>query len=461
METLPDAVGDRVVKELPLPPQKPISHDALFPTSLKKGSQEIPDWNLLKDHLVREEKEANVVKITGPSVLVGDIHGQFYDLVNLIEKAGDPRTLNYVFLGDYVDRGVYSLECLMLLFSIKMNYPRKFILLRGNHESRGVTEHFTFRQEVINKFDDEIYDLITLAFDTLPLAAVVNGTYLCMHGGISPLMNTIEDLNKVDRFQEIPEQGILCDILWSDPIQDELASKFDFQENPERACSFKYGLKPTKRILEQSDFTLLVRAHQVQMQGYKMHTWDQSQDIPTVITIFSAPNYCDCYNNKAAIIKIDGENFGIKNFEEVPHPYHLAGGLNLFEFSMPYLSEKILDMLYNILEQGAEPEELEEINDEDFNSNIAQLMIGASDAQVMRTKINSISRMRRMYKNLIENQDVLLQIKMANDGRIPRGLLLAGRPAIRNALKNFELAQSLDKENEKRPMPKSKLVPKE
>ena len=137
---------------------------------------------------------------------------------------------------------------------------------------------------------------------------------------------------------------------------------------------------------------------------------------------------------------MQGENFGIKNFEEVPHPYHLAGGLNLFEFSMPYLAEKLLDMLYNILEQTVEQEELADIDEETYKSDLAQMMIGASDAQVMRTKINTISRMRRMYKNLIENHDVLLQIKMANDGRIPRGLLLAGKPAIRNALKEFELA---------------------
>lgn len=107
---------------------------------------------------------------------------------------------------------------------------------------------------------------------------------------------------------------------------------------------------------------------------------------------------------------------------------------------MPYLAEKLLDMLYNILEQTVEQEELADIDEETYKSDLAQMMIGASDAQVMRTKINTISRMRRMYKNLIENHDVLLQIKMANDGRIPRGLLLAGKPAIRNALKEFELA---------------------
>lgn len=126
------------------------------------------------------------------------------------------------------------------------------------------------------------------------------------------------------------------------------------------------------------------------------------------------------------------------------HPYHLAGDLNLFEFSMPYLAEKVVDMLYNILEQGVEPEDLKHEDDIEFQSKLARSLIGATDVQVMRTKIQTVSRLRRMYKNLIENHDALLQIKMANDGRIPRGLLLAGRPAIRNTLKEFELAKSLD-----------------
>eukprot|EP00347_Sterkiella_histriomuscorum_P020975 403335741 len=470
---LPDPTGDRMVSQVVPPPQHPISHNILFPESKKRGSQEVPDWIALKEHLLKEgrmhkkdliqmirdvteimKKEPNVLTVEEPAVIVGDIHGQYYDLVHLLDKAGDPSNLNYVFLGDYVDRGIYSLECLMLLFAIKLNFPANFYLLRGNHECRGITEHFTFRQEVLEKFDVELYDLIMICFDTMPLVAVVNQQYLCMHGGVSPLMKTLESVNEVNRFSEIPLEGLICDIVWADPIDDEIADKYEFMENPERACSFKYGLNPAKKLLDDNDLTLLVRAHQVQVQGYKMHYWEKPQSLPTVITIFSAPNYCDVYKNKAAVIKLEGENFSIKNYEEVPHPYHLPGGINLFQFSMPYLADKVLDMLLHILKKGDEDETFVSNMPDEDEIDFNKLLLAAgnqNDAAVMKNKINAVSRMRRMYKNLKENHDILLQIKMVNDGRIPRGLLLDGKPAIRNALKEFDLASQLDKENEKRP----------
>lgn len=115
-----------------------------------------------------------------------------------------------------------------------MNFPSNFYLLRGNHECRGITEYFTFRQEVLEKYDEEVYDIIMQTFDTMPLVAVVNQTYLCMHGGVSPYMKTIEDVNNVNRFQEIPLEGLICDLVWSDPIDDEIADKYDFVDNPER-----------------------------------------------------------------------------------------------------------------------------------------------------------------------------------------------------------------------------------
>lgn len=126
-----------------------------------------------------------------------------------------------------------------------------------------------------------------------------------MHGGVSPLMKSLDCVNEINRFIEIPIEGMICDIVWADPLEDDAALKFDFSENPERACSYKYGLNPAKKLLDDNDLTLLIRGHQVQVQGYKMHYWESPQSLPTVITIFSAPNYCDCYKNKAAVIKLE------------------------------------------------------------------------------------------------------------------------------------------------------------
>ena len=134
-------------------------------------------------------------------MIVGDLHGQFYDLIHMLEKAGDPQDINYLFLGDYVDRGIFGIEVVLTLLCIKvinpmnvmqMNYPKSVILLRGNHESRNMTENFTFREEVITRFDNDMYNLFMECFDSMPISAIVDGKYFAMHGGISPELSKIE-----------------------------------------------------------------------------------------------------------------------------------------------------------------------------------------------------------------------------------------------------------------------------
>ena len=124
----------------------------------------------------------------------------------MLNKAGDPSKLNYLFLGDYVDRGIFGVECMMLLLAIKTNFPKRFIMLRGNHESRNMTESFTFREEVISKFDNEVYDAFMELFDALPISCVVDDKYLAMHGGISPELNIIEEINQI-KFQNGEQIG--------------------------------------------------------------------------------------------------------------------------------------------------------------------------------------------------------------------------------------------------------------
>lgn len=212
------------------------------------------------------KKEPNVIKMKEPVIIVGDIHGQYYDLIHMFEKVVDSRNLpktNMLFLGDYVDRGSYSIEVMIFLYALKINYPQEIVMLRGNHESRAMTEHFTFREEVLKKYDgdEEIYEAFIESFEALPIAADVNGDYLCMHGGISPELETVDDINKINRFIEPPLQGFLCDLLWSDPCQDKDARHHKFSKNVERECSFKFGLEPVKNILKKNNFLSIIRAH--------------------------------------------------------------------------------------------------------------------------------------------------------------------------------------------------------
>ena len=135
-------------------------------------------------------------------------------------------------------------------------------MLRGNHESRAMTEHFTFRNEVMRKYgEDYVYEMFMDAFDSLPLAAVVNNDYLCMHGGVSPDIQTCDQINNIDRFFEPPLSGPLCDILWADPVDEANAMKVNFMDNKERECSVKFGLKPVKTMLKTNHLLSIIRAH--------------------------------------------------------------------------------------------------------------------------------------------------------------------------------------------------------
>ena len=130
---------------------------------------------------------------------MGDIHGQYADLLNMINKAGEPGTLNYLFLGDYVDRGLFGIEVCLLLFALKINFSRKVMLLRGNHETRNMTETFTFRSEVLMRYDVEVYDLFMEVFDSMPVSCNISNKYLAMHGGISPSLKELDQINELDR----------------------------------------------------------------------------------------------------------------------------------------------------------------------------------------------------------------------------------------------------------------------
>jgi serine/threonine-protein phosphatase 2B catalytic subunit len=229
----------------------------------------------------------------------------------MFEKAIDGRfdlnNTSLLFLGDYVDRGSYGVEIIVFLYALKLNFPKTVCLLRGNHESAAMTDMFTFREEVLEKYDGDefVYEAFLESFEALQLSAVVNNDYLCVHGGISPDLHTVADIDKINRYVEPPLQGLLCDILWSDPCSDKDSRHTTFAENRPRECAYKFGLEPVKKLLKANKFLSIIRAHEVQIDGYKFHRWGGAANFPSVITVFSAPNYCGSYKNKGAVILLD------------------------------------------------------------------------------------------------------------------------------------------------------------
>jgi serine/threonine-protein phosphatase 2B catalytic subunit len=210
-----------------------------------------------------------------------------------------------------------------------------------------------------------------------------------------------------------------------------------------------FGKKPAKKLLDNNNLMTIVRAHQVQIDGYKMHRWDGSSSFPYVITIFSAPNYCDYYSNKASVLILENGNVSIKQFDQSDHPYFLPDQVDIFTWSMPFLAEKVISMLAYIVnkmgDDGDEP---------DSNAAIEELSKEVKKERVskLKSKVKVFGRMQKMFKTLKDESELILKLKgMAPDGKIPRGLLLEGRPAIKDALQEFKRAKEIDKMNERRP----------
>lgn len=193
----------------------------------------------------------------------------------------------------------------------------------------------------------------------------------------------------------------------------------------------------------------IVRAHQVQIDGYKMHRWDGSSSFPYVITIFSAPNYCDYYSNKASVLILENGNVSIKQYDQSDHPYFLPDQVDIFTWSMPFLAEKVMSMLSYIVNKLGE-----EDDGSDGNKAIEEISKEAKGmrASKLKSKVKVFARMQKMFTTLKDESELILKIKgMAPDGKIPKGLLLEGRPAIKDALQEFKRAREVDKVNEKRP----------
>ncbi|KAF0990364.1 hypothetical protein HZS_1725, partial [Henneguya salminicola] len=345
------------------------------------------------------KKEPNLLKIDQNAIICGDVHGQFFDLLKLFELGGDPANNKYLFLGDYVDRGSFSTECLLYLYCHKIRYPNTFFMLRGNHECRHLTEYFTFRNECKVKYSMEMYEHFCDSFNTLPLAAVVNKQFLCIHGGLSPEIIKLKDIERINRFSEPPSSGPFCDILWSDPHESfgNEKSDFGFVVNNVRGCSYYFSYLACCDFISRNNLLSVIRAHEAQDAGYKMYKPAQSSGFPALIT------------------------------------------LNI-----------VTEMLGHVLNVCSL---------EDFDNEEAMT---SDRREIIKNKVLAVGRMAQVFTILREESFNVIKLKgLTPNGTLPAGLLSGGKDSLLSALEhfsadgqlvaNFDEARQLDLINERCP----------
>jgi len=472
----PDTIA-RPVKSVTFPPHHRLTIAEVF--DAKTGNINL---ELIRNHFIAEGRLSNecaaklicdgtamlkaeptMLDIDAPITVCGDIHGQYYDLMKLFEVAGDPKNTRFLFLGDYVDRGYFSAECVLYLWALKLTYPTTMFLLRGNHECRHLTEYFTFKQECLIKYSEQFYEHCAESFDALPLAGLLNGQFLCLHGGISPELRTLDDIRAIDRFTEPPPYGPMCDIIWSDPHEDYGNERTgdQYTNNSVRGCSFFYTYNAVVEFLTNNNLLSIIRAHEAQDAGYKMYRKNQATGFPSLITIFSAPNYLDVYNNKAAVLKYENNIMNIRQFNASNHPYWLPNFMDVFTWSLPFVGEKVTEMLINILsicsdeETGDKNKDFHEgrelINDIEEQERVRKAEVRTR----LQKKIVAIGKMAKYFHTLREESETVLQLKgLTPGGKLPSGALSQGSTSLNTHLtsvSNFDDAKALDRINERMP----------
>lgn len=484
----PTNLTERIVPSV-RPPATNKPTDEQFFIRDEQGNSK-PNPHFLRDHFFQEGRlteaqalyildqatkllsnEKNLVDVKSPVTICGDIHGQYYDLMKLFDVGGSLNENCYLFLGDYVDRGCFGIECLLYLYTLKLCYPTKFVLLRGNHECRHLTEYFTFKRECLHKYTQVVYEACIQSFQALPLAAVVDGRFFCVHGGISPELISLDDIHKLNRFEEPGSSGLLCDLLWADPISNygheqepsaigrSMPPGTPFLPNQTRGCSYFFTYDAACAFLDRTGLLGIIRGHEAQDAGYTMHKKTPQKKFPSVITIFSAPNYLDVYHNRGAVLKYANKNITIRQYNSSSHPYWLPNFMDAFTWSLPFVGAKITEMLLAVLSVCSE-EELGEA-DSDSEGDIQALADAAllGDYQQRReeikNKVLAVGRMQRVFQILREEAESASELSMGDEssssgavgGRTDAlGVQQAGR-----SIRTFADARRSDMMNERIP----------
>ncbi|CAG5126577.1 unnamed protein product [Candidula unifasciata] len=298
-------------------------------------------------------EQPTLLELEAPVTICGDIHGQFYDLLHLFEIGGFPPDTNYLFLGDYVDRGHNSMEVICLLFAYKVKYPVNFFLIRGNHETGSVNAHYGFLQECVRRYSRALWQQFNDVFDCLPLAAVVGDKIFCCHGGLSPELMNLSQIRRIARPADIPDHGLVSDLVWADPDPDPKAKGWHFNEA--RGTSYTFGPDTVQQFLEKNDLDIVCRAHDVTQDGYKFFGKRQ------LVTVFSAPNYAGVYDNSGAIMTVNEDlecAFKILKPLNYKPMYRYDHGVG----SRRVLQKSISDTAVNLLDKEGVPQTRREMS---------------------------------------------------------------------------------------------------
>ncbi|CAM0884650.1 unnamed protein product [Alopecurus aequalis] len=249
--------------------------------------------------------QPTLLELPAPITICGDIHGQYLDLLRIFHATGSPSATNrYLFLGDYVDRGNQSVETICLLLAFKVKYPDSFFLLRGNHECETVNQTYGFYMECQSRRLFRLWKEFNAVFACLPLAALVvakgksGKRMLCVHGGLSPELESLDQIREIERpLPVVPDAGLVCDLLWSDPADDDWQ---DGWGESRRSTSFTFGADVVAEFCERNGLDMVCRAHEMKAAGH-----DSFAD-GKLLTIFSAPNYCGTCGNDGAVMAVTG-----------------------------------------------------------------------------------------------------------------------------------------------------------